>query len=157
MGVGDKAIMRLSEINQADEIKKSRWKYKFFIGFATFLLAIILLLITFGKKFDYCEHLTEIKQIAIYGVVYEIVDKTYNHNTHGIWLKDNRTSNMIYLDLSSDANINGNQSLLWTLLEEGDSVKKEMGGFRVAYKKLGLDWQSLTLGYDESKCLEVHN
>tara|TARA_R110000850_G_C9940866_1_gene462888 strand:+ start:1059 stop:1493 length:435 start_codon:yes stop_codon:yes gene_type:complete len=142
-------MTRLTDLDQKKEkIKVERIAL---IGevVGTFMLAFILLILIFGKKFDYCEHINEIKSLDFSGVVQEKVDNMWDHGSHGLDIETN-DSEVIYLSLTEDENLTNQR--LWKIVSEGDSIKKFKNEFVIWTKVKNEQWKKTKLVFSETQC-----
>jgi hypothetical protein len=150
-------MRRLTDIDQAAEKKKNDKKAKVYfaitVGFIGVFVLFFLYLFLFGKMYDYCEHVDEVRKAQFRGIV---VDKFFidmNHNFHSLTIR-NEDGREIHLDLSDDWNSGqDDKSKLWLQVNIGDSIAKKENEFQVFYKPSGQLWTSERLKYNNlNKC-----
>ena len=142
-------MTRLTDIDQG----KEKRKVERFAGISAItgavILAFIVWIFIFGKMFDYCEHITEIKSLEFSGLVHEKVDNMWNRGNHGHDIETNKKE-IVYLSLTKDSNRTNQR--LWTIVSEGDSIKKFKNEFYVWTKVKNERWTKTKLIFSETQC-----
>lgn len=144
-------MTRLNDIDQKLE-KKIASRVTTILSICVALVLGFFAFAIFGRKYDYCKEALEIKAMSLNGIVVEKVDMTWNHNSHGLKIR-NIGEQEIYIALSADANTGtSGQSRLWEQVTPGDSILKQADGFDVQFKKVGHAWSKESLKYDLRQC-----
>ncbi len=144
-------MTRLTDIDQATEKRKNDKKAKVYFaitfGFIGVFVLFFLYLFLFGKAFNYCEHVDEVRQSRFRGIVTDKFFIEMNHNFHSLTIK-NEDGREINLDLSHDWNTGqDDKSKLWLQVNIGDSIVKKENEFQIFYKPSGQQWTSERLKY----------
>ena len=97
-------MTRLNDIDQKLE-KKIASRVTTILSICVALVLGFFAFAIFGRKYDYCKEALEIKAMSLNGIVVEKVDMTWNHNSHGLKIR-NIGEQEIYIALSADTNNN---------------------------------------------------
>jgi hypothetical protein len=109
---------------------------------------IIFGLTKFVNWYDPCEEAKWVKGMTFSGTVTK-KNESRNHGYHSLYIDS--SGEEVYLNLTNDEQRSREtgKSLLWTSVNVGDSIKKNVDDFRVLFKPSNTRWQYLNLIYKE--------
>lgn len=142
-------MTRLTDLNQNKEKRKIERISIIGDVAGIFIIGLVLGILIFGKEFDYCEHIADIKLLDFNGVVHEKVDNMWDHGSHGLDIKTIEAE-IIYLSLAEDDNRTNQR--LWKIVSEGDSIKKHKNEFFIWIKGKNENWKKTKLVFSETQC-----
>lgn len=148
---------------QTDNIRRiekseKRWRVLDYIrvglggigGIAFFFIMIIMIV---NEPYDHCEYVSKVTHMELYGVISSKVDRRWNHNNHGLnILKKDGTEHHLYLGPDLRLGKESRASYLWTIANEGDSIKKSRGTLNLYIKRGNNGWEKQPVVFATKQC-----
>ncbi|MDW3211441.1 MAG: hypothetical protein R8N23_16340 [Reichenbachiella sp.] len=115
---------------------------KGFSAIATTIFLTVMISRIINGPYDHCEFVEQVRGMEFYGTITDKMDRRWNHNSHGLTIT-NVDGSDAYLYLVSDLRRGkkSGASYLWTISDEGDSVRKSRGTLDIYVKKNG-EWEN---------------